>query len=180
MKILLLLFVLALSSPAAAAQVSDPAKAQAPETKTENESAPAQEQPKELTPNEYACKFYKVTLPDDWTAITPPTEQQGNINAIFATTSASAIVTIVVGPNGGADARTIATMFAEQFKAPRQPVERNGRFTFTFPNQGSNAQAIIGVQGKEFMVIILYGKTQEGRDFLRQHMTSEEFGQLLQ
>lgn len=177
MKIFCLLFMLFVGIPCYAAQA--PAEeAPGPESPVEPEKK--SESPEQAKSNEYACKYYTVTLPDTWTVIMPPTEQQGNVNALFSTPTGSAVVSIVVGPAGNAEARTIAGLFAEQFKAPKAPVERNGRFVFTFPYQGGNGQALIGVQGKEFMVAAIYGKNQEGLDFLRQCVKSEQFNQVVQ
>lgn len=179
-KIVCLLWVLLVAFPCHGA----PARAPAAETaaKAPAAEAPVEEkaEPEAPKPNEYVCKYYTVDLPEDWSAITPPTEQLGNVNAIFANNSASAVVTMVVGPSWNTDARTVATMFAEQFKATKAPVERNGRFTFNFPYQNGTAQAIVGVQGKEFMVVAMYGRSQECRDFLRQCVKSAQFNQLLQ
>lgn len=176
MKIVCMIMCLLLGSTVWAAQA--PAD-QPKEVKPAEQVAPRETAP-EARPNEFSCKYYTVTLPEDWSAVTPPTEQQGNINAIFAANSGASVVTIIIGPNGGADALTIATMFAEQFKAHKTPVDKNGKVTFSFPNQDGNAQAIVGVQGKEFMVITLYGKYQDGKEFLRNNVKSEEFGNLLQ
>lgn len=82
----------------------------------------------EATPSEYSCKYYTVTLPDDWKAVLPPAEKHGMTNATFARVTGAPVVTMVVGARGVADAKTIATMFAEQFKAEKAPVENHPRF----------------------------------------------------
>lgn len=149
------------------------------ESGKEDEKAEAAETGKELPPGEYECKFYRVKLPDDWRAVMPPAEQQGNINAIFAADSNSSVVTMVVGPNGGADARTIADMFAEQFKAPKSPVAKNGSFTFDFPGQDGPATAFVSTQEKQFMMVTIQGKVNAGLNFIRKSITSEDWSALL-
>lgn len=123
----------------------------------------------------YECKYYTVNLPDGWTAIMPPTDQLGTVNAIFATTAGSSVVTMIIGPNGGADAQTIADMFAEQFKAPKPPVLTNGQYVFYFPLQKNNAQAIIASSGDEFMVTTIAGNMQLARNFLKNAVKSERW-----
>lgn len=151
----------------------------APEAQTAEQAKeePVQGEPK--SPGEYECKYYKVTLPDDWKAIIPPTDQQGTINAIFATNTGNTVVTLIVGPNGGADTRSIAAMFAEQFKASKPPVDKNGQFSFTFPIQNGTAQAIVSGSGPDFMVTTIAGSNRLAQNFLRDNVHSENYAGLM-
>lgn len=139
----------------------------------------AQTMGKGAADNEYVCPYYKVTLPEGWKAVMPPHDQQGNISAIFATSTNGTVVTMIIGPNDGADAQTIASMFAEQFKATGKPVEKNGQYTFRFQMQNGAAQAWVGTQGAVFMVTAVSGNTRQGQDFLRRAVSSEQWGDLL-
>lgn len=131
------------------------------------------------SPEEYSCKYYTATLPADWKAIVPPTEQQGNINAIFAQTPGKAVVTLINGPNVGADAKTIAEMFADQFKASKAPVEKNGQYSFSFMQNDSPSKAWVAVDGTEFMISIIAGNQKEAQRFLKNNITSEDYPKLL-
>ena len=68
---------------------------------------------------ELSTKYFTVNMPDDWKVIMPPTENQGITSAVFAKNTSGVSVTMVVGPSSGADAKTIAGMFATQFKAEK-------------------------------------------------------------
>lgn len=185
MKLLVLGFLLSafyFSGPAYAADAKEKtADARAVEQTEDSDKAKAAEKEKaaEIAKGEFACKYYKVKLPDGWTAIMPPTDQLGTVNAIFATTTGSSVVTMIVGPNGGADLRTISDMFAEQFKAPKPPALKNGQYVFSFPLQNGNAQAIVSAMGEEFMVTTIAGGLSAAQTFLKTAVSSEEWGALL-
>lgn len=125
------------------------------------------------------CRYYTVSLPDDWKALMPPTENQGMTRAIFAKAAGSSVVTMVVAPRGVADAKTIAGMFAEQFKADKPPVEKNGQYTFTFTRQGIPSQAWVATDGDVFMVTTITGNRKEAQTFLKERVKSAEYGKLL-
>ena len=109
----------------------------------------------------------------------PPTENQGMTSAIFARTAGSAVVTMVVGPRGVADGKTIAGMFAEQFKAEKPPVEKNGQYTFSFTQQGMPCQAWVATEGDVFMVTSVTGNRKEAQAFLKQYVKSADYAKLL-
>lgn len=177
-----LLLVLALAAPAVAAEKTateeaapaPPAAATADKTTQTQEAAPAPAGPAELS-----CKYYTVTMPDDWKAVMPPTDNQGMTSAIFARTAGSAVVTMVVGPRGVADGKTIAGMFAEQFKAEKPPVEKNGQYTFSFTQQGMPCQAWVATEGDVFMVTSVTGNRKEAQAFLKQYVKSTDYAKLL-
>lgn len=133
----------------------------------------------ENAPGEYSCQYYKVKLPEDWKAILPPQDKQGTVSAIFAASTGNVIVTIIIAPNSGADAATIAAMFAEQFKASRPPLEKNGLFTFNFPLQGSTVQAFVGTKDKVFAVTTINGNSRVARNFIRDNIESGELAAIL-
>ena len=164
----------ALAAEKAATDEAAPAGAgdKAPQSAETTAEAPA-------NPGELSCKYYTVTMPDDWKAVMAPTENQGMINAVFARTAGSAVVTMVVAPRGVADGKMIAGMFAEQFKAEKPPVEKNGQFTFSFTEQGMPCQAWVTTEGDVFMVTTIKGNRKEGQAFLKQHVKSEEYAKLL-
>lgn len=193
MKIILLLLALCLCTPAAysgaAAPKQTPAAQPAPEAAKPADAAqpPAAQTSQPPQPalgkgahdNEYISPYYTVTLPEGWKAVMPPHEQQGNISAIFATGSNATVVTMIIGPNDGADAQTIAAMFAEQFKASGKPVEKNGQYSFKFQMQNGPAQAWVGTQGAVFMVTAVSGNLRQGQDFLRRAVASDQWRDLL-
>ena len=167
---------LCLAAPALAAEKTDDAVAakttdKAPEAA---EAAPAPKGPEQLT-----CKYYTVTMPDDWKAERAPTEKQGMISAIFTRTAGSTVVSMIVAPRGVADGKTIAGMFAEQFKAEKPPVEKNGQYTFSFTEQGMPCQAWVGTEGDVFMVTTVKGNRKEAQAFIRQYVKSADYPKLL-
>lgn len=130
-------------------------------------------------PGELGCKYYTVSMPDDWKAVMAPTENQGMTSAIFARSAGGAEVMMVVGPRGVADAKMIAGMFAEQFKAEKPPVEKNGQFTFSFTQQGMPCYAWVATEGDVFMVTTVSGNRKEAQAFLKQHVKSADYARLL-
>lgn len=169
--------VLCLAAPALAAEKAGDA---APAAKTPEKAPEAAEAvPAPKGPEQLACKYYTVTMPDDWKAIMAPTENQGMTSAIFARTAGSAVVTMVVGPRGVADGKTIAGMFAEQFKAEKPPVEKNGQYTFSFTQQGMPCQAWVGTEGDVFMVTTVTGNRKDAQAFLKKYVASADYPKLL-
>ncbi len=190
MKILFLLLALSIAVPAFAAQTpaenpeqtgADKSVGQAPAKNNKADSTPEAAKPEKKNENdgEFACKYYTVKLPDSWKAIMPPTDKQGTVNAIFAGSAGTPVVTIIVGSSGGADVKTIAGMFAEQFKAPKPPVEKNGVLSFSFPLQNTTAHAYVAAQDKVFMVTTISGNARQARDFIKKSITSENYSALL-
>lgn len=155
-----------------------------------SETAPAEQTAKEKTAREsaekpkkpdnvYSCPYYTATLPEGWKAVQAPVEQEGNTNAIFANPSVGAAITLVVGPSLGADAETIASMFAEQFKATGPIKTQNGRKVFSFLQNDLPTQAIVSVSGSEFMLTTIRGKTKDTDDFLKNALKSENYEALM-
>ncbi len=134
-----LLMVLCLGAPALAAEKTADTAA-APAAQAGDKAAQAPETATPAGPTELSSKYYTVSVPEDWKAIMPPTENQGMTSAIFARTAGSAVVTMVVGPRGAADAKTIAGMFAEQFKAEKPPVERTASTPSRSPSRACPAR----------------------------------------
>lgn len=130
-------------------------------------------------PSEYSCKYYTVTLPDDWKAVLPPAEKHGMTNATFAKVTGAPVVTMIVGARGVADARTIATMFAEQFKAEKAPVEKNGQYTFSFTQLDKPCQAWIATEGDIFMLTSITGNRKEALNFIKRNIKSQDYTRLL-
>lgn len=194
MKTLIFLLALVLVSPAFAAGAASadqaPAKAEKdkPVLKEETNKTGEKdgktgdakaEKEESAEPGEYSCKFYKVKLPDGWKAILPPSEQQGVVNAIFARNSGSPAISILIGKNGGADAKTIAGMFAEQFKSPKPPAENKGQYTFQYPqHDGITANVTVSCADDYFMVITVTGSMKEARQFIRDNIKSDEYKEL--
>lgn len=144
-----------------------------------NSTAPAENATTQAQPGSYTCKYYTVELPDGWKAIVPPEDQLGTVNAIFATDTGSSVVTMVAGPSGGADAKTIGNMFAEQFKATRSPVANNGQYSFPFPLQNGTATAIVTSSGPNFMVTTIAGNMKAAQQFLKENVKSDNWPTLL-
>lgn len=128
---------------------------------------------------ELSTKYFTVTMPDDWKVIMPPTENQGITSAVFAKNTSGVSVTMVVGPSSGADAKTIAGMFAAQFKAEKPPVEKNGQYTFNFTQQQVPCRAWVAVQGDVFMVGSLAGNQKEALNFIKKNVRSADYAKLL-
>lgn len=169
-------------SESAASDTPDGKEAASPAAEGAESDQPAQEKPE---PGVYSCAYYTVRLPEGWRAVLVPEERQGNVNAIFASANDQAIITPIVGPRGGADAATIAEMFAEQFKAQSPPVERYGQYFFSFEQtdaatgHSKKVDACVSTQGGQFMVTTWTGDQAQVRDFLTKSMTSDNYPDLL-
>lgn len=172
MKTLVVMFFICLAIQAGTASLAQEATQGTAEAPSANATIP-------VTPGEYKCKYYSVKLDEGWKAIVAPEEVSGNVNAIFATDSGSTLVTMVAGPSGGEDAKTVATMFAEQFKATGQPVLKNGQYTFQFPIQNSVASAWVTVYDGVFMMAYIAGSTRQGLKFIKDCIHSEGYPGLL-
>ena len=174
-----LVMCLSLTVPALAAEKGADGGAARAANASDNAPEAAETTPAPKGPEQLSCKYYTVTMPDDWKAVMAPAENQGMTSAIFARTAGSAVVTMVVGPRGVADGKTIAGMFAEQFKAEKPPVEKNGQYTFSFTQQGMPCQAWVGTEGDVFMVTTVTGNRKDAQAFLRQYVKSADYPKLL-
>ena len=128
---------------------------------------------------ELHTKYFTVTMPEGWKVIMQPTENQGTTSVILANAAGNASITFVVGPNSGADTKTIAEMFANQFKAAKPPVEKNGQYTFSFVQQDMTSQAWVAAQGEVFMITVMAGDHKAAASFVKKHVKSSEFQALL-
>lgn len=176
MKLLVLIISLLLSAPVYAAD-STQTPAPAPKAADDAAKAPEKETPKTpepANPRELSCKYYTVTMPDDWKAIVAPTDQQGNVNAIFAKNSGTSQITMIIGPNSGANAKDIADLFSEQFKSSKPPVEKNGQYCFNYTQINTPAQACINVAGDNFLVLAISGNQKEAQNFLKNAVKEAE------
>ena len=108
-----------------------------------------------------------------------PTESQGTTTAIFTNAAGTTTVRFVVGPTGGADAKTIAALFADQFNAPKPPTERNGQYGFAFTEQKAPGQAWVATSGDVFMVTTFTGDRKTGLAFVRRYIKSQDYADLL-
>lgn len=177
MRILFLILALILASPSHAA---DAPVAPAPEaTQPTTKEAPAANATQAAAPGEYSCKYYTVKLPEGWQAIVAPEEQDGNVNAIFATSMGGTIVTMVGGPSGGQDAESVASIFAEQFKAKKPPVSSNGFYTFQYPVQNITANAWVASYDGNFMLTTIAGDIRRGQKFIRDYIKSDTWPGLI-
>lgn len=181
MRFLLLFLALLLATPALAAEVAGPA----PVGEAKLEAVPAEKQDKasepaapQTNPGEFVSPYFTVKLPEDWQAILPPTEQQGVLNAIFAKSSQDPIVTMIVMPHGGTDPKIIAEMFAEQFKAAKAPVEKNGQYTFAFTQGDTSSNVWVTSAEDVSMVTTISGNQKAGLEFIKKCFTSEKYARL--
>lgn len=155
-----------------------------PEKKTE-ESAKKPAAAAKAHSNVYKCSYYTVHLPANWRAVLPPEEREGLVNAIFARNTNSTVISIIIGPRAGADAKMIASLFAEQFKALKDPVERNGQYVFSFVQNDALEQktitstSCVSVEGDEFMITTWSGNQKEAQNFLKNNIESENYSKLL-
>lgn len=140
--------------------------------KKESDKSPKADEKKEKDSDEYSCPYYTVHLPPDWKAFRAPEERQGLVYAIFAKNPSSPIVTIIVGPRQGAEPDMIASLFADQFKAKKAPVQKNGQYFFSFPQTLPGAQtptsanACVSTDGDYFMLTIYTGNQKEAQNFI--------------
>ena len=129
--------------------------------------------------DEVSTKYISVDLPDNWKAVMAPTENQGTTTVIFSNASGNSTVGFVTGPNGGADTKTVAEMFANQFKALKPPVEKNGQYTFAFTQQQTPCQSWVAASGDIFMVTTITGDRKLGLAFIKKYVKSAEYASLL-
>lgn len=149
-------------------------------SKTEEKSGKDEKAAEEKKdPNVFECQYYTVTLSPGWTVVTPPTENQGTVTSVFKSNNGGVAVMLVLGKLGGAEAKTIAEMFAEQFKAEKPPVAKNGQYTFTFIRDGKPCEAFITSQDDIFMVTTISGNRKEATNFIKKQVKSEEYSKLL-
>lgn len=144
----------------------------------EKEEKPA-EKKEETKPGEYVCQYYTVDLPADWQAILPPTESQGQVSAVFCKNGQNPSVTMTIAEHGGVPAKTIAEMFAEQFKAPKAPVVKNGQYVFSYTLNDIPNQVWITTEGPLFMITAIGGNQKEGMNFIKNAVHSEKYSSLL-
>lgn len=174
----ILFFILALAF-AGSSQAAETTATPAPEAPTNGKEAPSVNATQTPSPGEYSCKYYTVKLPQGWQAIVPPEEQQGNVNAIFATDMGGTIVTMVGGPSSGQDAQSVANIFAEQFKAKKSPVSSNGFYTFQYPVQNITAHAWVASYDGNFMLTTIAGDLTRGQKFIRDNIKSDTWPGLI-
>ncbi len=129
--------------------------------------------------DEVSTKYITADLPDNWKAVMAPTENQGTTTVIFSNAAGNSTVGFVTGPSGGTDAKTVAEMFASQFKSPKPPVERSGQYTFAFTQQQTPCQAWVATAGDIFMVTTITGDRKLGLAFIKRHVKSTEYNNLL-
>lgn len=186
-----LLFISALALCPACADISMAAtgatksaeKAPAPKDQEADKAPEAAHEKAES--NVFKCSYYTVRLPDNWRAVLPPEEREGLVNAIFARNTNSTVISMIIGPRAGADAKMIANMFAEQFKAKNPPQEKNGQYVFTFTQNDALEQktlsstSCVSVEGDEFMITTWSGNKKEAQNFLKNNIESESYSQLL-
>lgn len=145
----------------------------------ENSPQPSADTRQEANAGFFETRYYSVTLPDNWKVLTPPSENQGLTVGVFARKNGNTIISMMAGPNSGESAKSIADLFAEQFKASRAPVEKNGRYTFNFSSQNMQRLAWISCDGDMFMLVTIYGNRNEAMNFLRKNVTSKDYPGLL-
>ena len=183
---LLVLFLACEPVTFAATQKTEKTATEAEKADVKNGKAPKHSS--ETSKNEnnfYKCAYYSVNLPADWRAVLPPEEREGLVNAIFARNTNSTVISLIIGPRGGADAKLIASMFAEQFKATKAPVEKNGQYFFSFNQKDALEQktfvstSCVSVSGDEFMITTWSGNQKEAQKFLKDNIRSEHYSQLL-
>lgn len=175
MKKLLAILFLLLAVPAIAAENPAPDKG-APEKSNEKNAQKQEAAPK---PGEYVCPYYTVNLPTGWQAILPPTDNLGQVSAVFAKNSQNPSITMTIAKTGGVSLKTIAEMFAEQFQAPRKPALKNGQYIFSYTQNNVPNQVWVATDGPFFMITAIGGNQAEGLDFIKNYVKSENYSSLL-
>lgn len=167
MRVILLFLFLALTVPAfAATQETEQPPAEAP-----TREKPAQEQKED----EFVCRYFTVKLPVGWKAFLEPRDKNGMLSALFGKENQSVTVAITITTHGGVDLKTIADMFAQQFKAVKDPVEKNGQYVFNITRNDLPGQVWVSGQDNLVMITAIAGNQKEGLNFLRHNVTSEEY-----
>lgn len=185
--ILFLIFSLPFGLENASFAANDSKDSKSEEVKKEDsdKKADTTKEEKKEVPGEYNCPYYTVHLPPDWKAIRAPEESQGVVNAIFAKNPSSPIVTMIVGPRQGAEGDLIASMFADQFKASKNPTQKNGQYFFSFPQTIPGVQtpvpayACISVDGDYFMLTTYTGNQKDAQNFIKNALSSKEYPDLI-
>ena len=176
MRLIFLIMILSLAMPAVGAESPAPeSKEAAKDAKPEAATQKADEEKKE---NVYKCKYYTATLPEGWKAFLPPTDQQGIVRALFGKESQNPIIALAITPHGGMDLKSVAEIFAEQFKAPKPPVSKNGQYIFTITKNDLPTQVWISAQGALVMMTSITGNLKDGLAFLKNDVDAGEYGGL--
>ncbi|MDO5483289.1 MAG: hypothetical protein Q4F27_00105 [Desulfovibrionaceae bacterium] len=126
-----------------------------------------------------SCPYFSVDLPDGWQVVTPPAENQGMTSAVFVRGTGNISVSLLAGDTGGADIKTIAGIFAEQYQAKSPPALKNRHYVFNFTRHDKPCQAWIAVQDNIFMVTTLVGNPRMGLRFIKKSVTSKAYPGLL-
>lgn len=169
MRAILILLFLAVSAPCFAA----PEETGQPPAEAPTQEKPAPEQKKD--PNEFSCRYFTARLPSGWKAFLEPTDKNGMISALFGKENQSVTVAITITPHGGVDLKTIAEMFAQQFKAAKAPVERNGQYVFNITRNDLPGQVWVSGQDNLVMITSIAGNQKEGLAFLKNNVSSAEY-----
>lgn len=112
--------------------------------------------------------YFAVDMPDSW-ELMQQRETGGITMAIFGTKARDARVTTVVSATFGIDVKTIASSFALQYKAKRQPaISKGGQASFAYNTyEGGDGMAWLAVQDDYYMFTTAEGDLRKARDFVR-------------
>lgn len=172
-------FCAAPSETSAAEEKAGPNSSANGQDEEKNKSAENAGKEEKKDPNVFESPYYTVTLTPGWSMVTPPTENQGTVTSIFKSGSGSVVIMLVLGNLGGADLKSITDMFAEQFRADKPPVLKNGQYTFSFIRDGKPCEAYISSADDIFMVTTITGNKKEALDFIKKQIKSPDYSQLL-
>lgn len=177
MKTIIFILAFTLAIPCMAAEKADvKADEQKTEEKVQTQNDVRPEADKK--PGEYYCQYYTVNLPADWQAILPPTENFGQVSAVFSKNGQNPSVTMTIAEHGSVPLKTIAEMFAEQFKAPKPPVLKKGQYIFSYTQNDVPNQVWVSTDGPLFMITAIGGNQTEGLNFLKENVKSKKYSSL--
>lgn len=128
--------------------------------------------------DEVSTKYISVDLPDNWKAVMAPTENQGTTTVIFSNASGNSTVGFVTGPNGGADTKTVAEMFANS-QGAQAPGGKKRTIHFCLTQQQTPCQSWVASSGDIFMVTTITGDRKLGLAFIKKYVKSAEYASLL-
>ncbi len=108
--------------------------------------------------------LYSNSFPG-WTVVYPANGKSGNGYFCFQVQQRRRCGNACSGKAGRADAKTIAQMFAEQFRAGKPPVAKNGQYPFTFIRDDKPCEAFITSYDDIFMVTTISGNRKGSHEF---------------
>lgn len=122
--------------------------------------------------------YYSVDLPKKWKML-QHSDVAGVSIAVFSTSQQDVIVTLAAAPNDGSDLNTVASVFAQQYRAKGNVQYGKQYASFRYENyEGIDSIAYVAVDAEAYMVTTISGSQSKARAFLKT-VASERFPKIV-